>query len=185
MNKSLLKLAGVLLLALSVSSIAKADPINGDISFTGQFTLNSPIASATQVTSFANTQVGTTSGDFASIALGTAATFASSWTFNAGGPQASLWAVSGFNFDLASSTIIVQGLVGTTYWLIIEGTGTVSGNGFDATSGAWSFTSSKKDNTSTTGFSFQATSSVPDGGTTALLVGLGLVGMSVIARRRK
>ncbi|HND60298.1 MAG TPA: hypothetical protein PLB90_02385 [Opitutaceae bacterium] len=189
MKTNLLKFAAASLAALLLSVAAKADLINGNISFAGSMsTNNGGIVGATTINFPAYGQyVFTVDGDFASyVSVYNAATFAPSWNFSSGGSLPGLWSVGGFTFNLQSSSIIVQGLVGNNYWLVIEGTGTVVGNGFDPTVGSWSFTTQNKNNTSTSGFSFSAQSSaVPDGGTTALLVGLGLVGMSVIARRRK
>lgn len=189
MKTNLLKFAAATFAALLLSVAAKADLINGNISFAGNMTTNNGgIVGATSINFPTYGQyVFTVDGDFASyVSVYQSTTFTPTWNFAAGGSVPGLWSVGGFTFNLQSSSILIQGFVGQNYWLVIEGTGTVTGNGFDPTVGSWSFTSQNKNNVSTSGFSFSAQStSVPDGGTTALLVGLGLVGMSFIARRRK
>src|SRR4029450_13260 len=79
--------------------------------------------------------VTSATGDFSGIAPGTQATMGQPWIFNPSTPTPGLWSVGGFTFDLLSSTIVTQ----TAKNLSIEGTGTVSGNGFDATAMDWSF----------------------------------------------
>ena len=165
------------------SQQAQATLINGDIQFAGevQFDTNS-LATATRVVTwfdvfhnagFSSVTSGT--GDLG-IAPGTQATMAP-WIFNPSTPTPGLWSVGGFTFDLLSSTIVTQ-LAST---LVIEGTGIVSGNGFDPTSMDWSFTTQSAGGRTRTTFSFSANgASVPDGGTTVMLLGaaLGALGMA-------
>ena len=110
-------------------------------------------------------------GDFASfISVGDSVAVVDPWTVSA--PQTNLWQAGGFSFDLSAITIND----GTT----VGGNGVISGNGFDATNGYWSFTSqSSGDGT----FSFSATT-VPAPGI-ALLLGIGLAGMGLTRRFRK
>ena len=167
------------------SQQAQATLINGDIQFAGevQFDTNS-LATATRVVTwfdvfhnagFSSVTSGT--GDFAGIAPGTQATMAQPWIFNPSTPTPGLWSVGGFSFDLLTSTIVTQ----NASTLVIEGTGIVSGNGFDPTSMDWSFTTQSAGGRTRTTFSFSANgASVPDGGTTVMLLGaaLGALGMA-------
>ena len=167
------------------SQQAQATSINGDIQFAGetQFDTNS-LATATRVVTwfdvfhnagFSSVTSGT--GDFAGIAPGTQATMAQPWIFNPSTPTPGLWSVGGFSYDLLTSTIVIQN-AGT---LFITGTGIVSGNGFDPTSMDWSFTTQSAGGRTRTTFSFSANgASVPDGGTTVMLLGaaLGALGMA-------
>ena len=186
MKTSLLKLAGVALLALALSSASKANPINGTIYFTGVATLDATVQTATSVTAISG-NVGLRYGDFTSVANGAAVTWSvgpgTPWVFSPSGTQLALWSVGGFTFDVSNTTVVIQNPAAGVYWLNVSADGWVSGNGFDATKGVFGF-SINGDNQNTT-LTFTSSTQVPDGGTTALLVGLGLVSMSLVARRRK
>jgi len=179
-------LATGLLSCALFSQQAQATAIQGNINFAGgvQFDTNS-LATATQVTTWFDVfnNAGFTSvapggtGDFAGIAPGTQATMAQPWIFTPSTPTPGLWSVGGFTFDLLTSTVVTQ----NNTFLNISGTGIVSGNGFDATSMAWSFTAQSANGRPRTIFSFSANGvAVPDGGTTVMLLGaaLGMLGMA-------
>lgn len=102
----------------------------------------------------------------------------------------SLWSVTdllavvgtGFNytFDLIAMTSVIQ----TPTNLFINGTGTLRSNdpNLNATPALWSYGINSSDGTATSGvFSFQsnnsAQSQVPDGGSTLVLIGAGLMGL--------
>jgi len=72
-----------------------------------------------------------------------------------------------------------------TGFVVINGTGTVSGNGFQTTALNWSFTSQDPGVTSNPlTFTFSAAgTSVPDGGATAALLGLALSGAALLKRK--
>jgi hypothetical protein len=180
MKSHLTKIAASLILAFAASAAALADPINGSINFAGGVNFDTTSANtATGVTGWVNPTVQDASGDFATfVNPGDAVSFPSAWSFNSGA-VAGFWSVGGFTFDLISSTLVFQnyGIVAAT------GTGTVSHDGFDSYVGDWSFSSQNPAGKSGV-FSFSGGSTVPDGGTTAALLGLGLVGMSYVARRR-
>jgi len=108
--------------------------------------------------------------DFATtIALNSPVTVTDPWVVSA--PQANLWQAGGFSFDL--STITINN--GTT----VTGSGVITGNGFDATTGFWSFTSQSSGDGI---FSFSSTT-VPAPGI-ALLLGIGLVGIALTRKMR-
>ena len=120
--------------------------------------------------------VESVSGVFAAFAnVGDSVTFTPTWSFESG-PIALFWQVGGFTFNLIASNIVFQG----GGFLSVSGTGTITGNGFDATAGTWSF--SAQDDPSNGVFSFSA-STVPDGGATVALLGLSLAGIEVIRRK--
>jgi hypothetical protein len=97
---------------------------------------------------------------------GNAAITAAPWTFNPSVAIPSAWSINGFTFDLASSTVVTQ----TPNFLNISGVGTITGNGFDATPAAWSFTSSNANGSTSNTFGFQAEiSAIPEPGTWSLL----------------
>ena len=160
---------------------AKATLINGAITFSGGAVYDTmSLATATRVNAFSDVVVQSRDGDFSSVAVGAGVTMAMPWIFSPSTPTLGLWSVGGFTYDLASSTVVFQG----ADLLSITGTGTISGNGFDATAGTWNFTSQTP---SANGiFSFSSGTSaqgVPDGGTTVALLGLGLAGVELIRRK--
>jgi hypothetical protein len=164
--------------------ISATSAINGSIQFGGsaQFDTNS-LLTATTVMALINFHVeaGNT-GDFFAIPMNTPATFTAPWVFNPSTPTPGLWKVGGFTFDLLSSTIVTQ----TAANLTIEGSGIVSGNGFDPTAMDWSFTTQSSGGIPRTSFSFSANgNAVPDGGVTVALLGLTLVGVEVLRRKLK
>ena len=176
---------GVLSCAL-FSQQAQATPINGNIQFAGSVQFNTTsLATAARVNTwfdingnagFSSVAFGNT-GDFAGIAAGTQAAMAQPWIFNPSTPTPGLWSVGGFTFDLLSSTVVTH----TTSTLAIEGTGIVSGNGFEPTAMTWAFTSQNKGGST---FSFSATgASVPDGGSAVALLGFALTGIEVLRRK--
>jgi PEP-CTERM motif len=166
-----------------------AAPVTGSIDFGGTVTFDTnSLASATRVNTWNSSFVLQDSGSFSSIAAGTSVMMAAPWIFNSGttsvpqpGPATPhLWQVGGFNFDLSSSIVISQ----SANFLNVAGTGTISGNGFDATPGNWSFTSSDSNGAPETTFGFQTqTTAVPEPSTLALLA-IGAGGL-VSSRKRR
>jgi hypothetical protein len=189
MKKSLIKLAGALLLAFAVSSVAHANPINGSISFSnnsGLTTDSGNLLTATKITGITGVTVSTgstaptgtyagTDGDAVTFITpidfsGSAITPFSLWTFTAGGTT--------YSFTATSVGVVTQ----LATFLNIGGSGIAYVTGYTPTAGVWSLTSTS---TNSVALTFSASTTVPDGGTTALLVGLSLLGLSVAARRRK
>jgi VPDSG-CTERM motif len=170
------------------SQPAQATAINGNIQFAGEVKFNTTsLATAHSVVTwydvfhnagFSSVTSGT--ADFAGIASGTQATMGQPWAFNPSTPTASLWSVGGFTFDLLSSTIVTQ----NASTLVIEGTGIVSGNGFDPTAMDWMFTTQSSGGRPRTTFSFSANgAAVPDGGSAVALLGLALTGLEGLRRK--
>ena len=119
--------------------------------------------------------VESVSGVFATFAMvGHTVTFANNWSFESG-PIAMFWQVDGFTFDLVVSHILFQG----DGFLAVFGTGLITGHGYTS-SGTWRF--STQDDPANGVFSFSA-STVPDGGATAALLGLGLVAIEGLRRK--
>jgi hypothetical protein len=162
----------------------QAVQITGNITFAGTCTLNTNSAStATMVTGWHGLgagglpQVQSHDGSFNGLVNdGDAVTIAFPWSFNSGAVP-NFWTVDGFVFNLSSSSITMQ----TGGSVTVEGTGFISGNGFDMTSGTWSFTTQNP--SAHARFSFSASSgSVPDGGSAVALLGIALVGIECLRR---
>ena len=178
----LLKLTLAVLSAALVASEAQAVMVDGAITFAGgaKFDTTS-LATATRVNLFKNVKVMSEDGDFtAFVADDDPVTMAVPYIFTPSTPTPALWSVGGFTFDLDGSTVVLQ----NADFLIISGTGTLTGNGFDPTEGTWSFTSQSPSANGV--FSFSASgdfNGVPDGGSTVALLGLGLTCVWVIRRK--
>jgi VPDSG-CTERM motif len=172
------------------SQQAQAAQINGDVQFAGEVQLDTnSLATATTVVTWFDvfhnagfSSVTSATGDFGGIAPGTQASMPNAWIFNPSTPTPGLWSVGGFIFDLLSSTIVTQ----TAKNLSIEGSGIVSGNGFDNTAMNWSFTTQSAGGVTRTTFSFSANGlAVPDGGSAVALLGLALTGIEILRRKLK
>lgn len=132
-----ISIAAVGLFALNATT-AQAAPIYGSISFGG--TVKVQNSSGVDLTSdkstgakivFVNAKTGdqTQDGAFSSVGDGTAVTFKSPFVYAPVNPPVNnLWSVGGFNFNLTSWTF-----TNTKNTVAIDGYGTVSGNGYDAT----------------------------------------------------
>jgi hypothetical protein len=114
--------------------------------------------------------------------MNTPATFGAPWIFSPSTPTPGLWSVAGFTFDLLSSTVTQR----TASSLTVEGSGIVSGNGFDPTAMTWAFTTQNAGGRTRAIFSFSANgNAVPDGGSAVALLGLALTGLEVLRRKLK
>jgi hypothetical protein len=193
-NKSLV-LAAVAVAVCGLAGVAQAVPISGDITFAGGVELNTASAgTATEVLAWTGPGgsglpvVISDDGSFSGVAPGTTATFTSPWFFNSGA-VASLWSVGGFTFNLTSSKIVFQG--GSPAGVLVDGVGAIMGNGLSPEAMSWSFSTSDPGATGVDGlvFSFQVadgttgSSAVPDGGTTAMLLGLGVLGLGLVKKQ--
>jgi VPDSG-CTERM motif len=166
------------------SQQAQATPITGNINIAGSVTFDTnSLLTATTVTSWINAHVeagGT--GDFAGIPINTPVTMTAPWVFSPSTPTPALWSVGGFTFNLLSSTVTQRSATS----LAVEGSGIVSGNGFDPTAMTWSFTTQNAGGNTRTIFSFSANgNAVPDGGSAVALLGIALVAIEVLRRKQR
>ena len=181
-------------IGITLGSIAtsQAIPVTGTINFSGSATLVSlttppTVNNATGVSAWQNVVVGAGGGDgsFDAILPGTPASMFAPWTFNYAGPRiANFWQVGDFSFALDSSFIFLH----ASGFLNVRGTGVITGNGFDATAGNWSFTTqdepTKKGLPPVFTFTWSgATTALPDGGTTVMLLGTALSGLAMLRRK--
>jgi hypothetical protein len=186
-SKTLLAVFATVLISCALcTQQAQATQITGNITFGGTVSLNTGSAgTATAVTAWhggngsGSPFVLSFDGDFTGfVAAFDPTTFAAPWNFNSGAVP-SFWSVDGFTFNLTSSSIFSQG--GFPPGVVVNGSGFVSGNGFDPTFMTWSFTTQDPGTRRPRVFSFSAAAgSVPDGGTTVMLLGaaLGALGMA-------
>lgn len=161
---------------------AQAAMINGAITFSGGAVYDtSSLATATRVNTFMDVKVMSSDGDFGTFTnADDPVAMATPWIFSPSTPTLGLWSVGGFTYDLANATVVLQ----SSNFLLISGTGTISGNGFDVTPGTWSFTSQSPSANGV--FSFSGSSNangVPEGGATIALLGLALAGVEIVRRK--
>lgn len=180
-SKLLALLFAIILVASGLTGQrTQAAPINGAITFAGGAQFDTmTLATATRVDLFVNVAVVSIEGDYSGfVSPNDSATMATPWIFSPSTLTAGLWEVGGFTFDLDSSTIVLQ----TSRFLLIEGTGSIMGNGFDATPGTFAFSTQAPDGRGI--FSFSASSAaLPDHGATVALLGIGLVVVELVRRR--
>lgn len=156
--------------------------IEGAITFAGGAQFDTmTLATATRVDQFSNVTIISADGDYAAfVSPNDPVAMATPWIFSPSTPTPGLWSVGGFTFDLDTSTIVLQ----TEKFLLIQGTGTVMGNGFDATDGTFSFsTQSPGAGRGVFSFSASSDSQVPDHGATVALLGISLLGLEFFRRK--
>ena len=177
--------------AVALCSTAHAASIIGSINFSsggnggiilqdsvGNVTVNPLLAVGVQ--SWLFPKVDTRSGSFISVPNGQSVTFSQPWIFNPSNPMTPLWTIVGFGnftFNLTSSVTKLQ----DNDFLLIEGTGTLTGDDFDDTPGIWFFTTQGPATESKFSWS-SSTTAVPEGSTAALLAGAMLT-ISFLRRR--
>jgi len=193
MNKTI-KLAFAAAVVFAAIEVAQAVPITGAVGFGGTVYLDTANANtATEATAWGSGYVVSTHGTLTAVPFFSSVSFTSSPWFvdsSSGGDDTLIqpfWSVGGFTYHFLSSTITRQ----DGGHLDIDFTGTVSAAGYDTTAfdGAWS-TSNDNGNSGNTStqFTYSATfsstvPSVPDGGTTVLLLGSALAGVGFLKRK--
>jgi hypothetical protein len=196
MNNSLIKTLAALAVAFTISNLAKADPITGSIGLTGipTFSIPNDPADSTSV-AFGSGAVLTGSGTFASIPFLTTATFsgvADAGTF-ANLPSGSLtetgsdlWSVTsgGDIYSFTATSIFGTSPQSNNWEFTGSGYFAVTDLALNPIAGPSLGTFSLNFSQSGTSLTFQTTAAVPDSGSSALLVGLGIVGLGVYAARR-
>lgn len=186
-----LKFAAVVTAVCALAQSLLANTIDGAIGFSGRVAFDTTSAGdATAVVGWYDTTVNGATGSFASIANNAAAAFTTStWYFNDSTTINNFWVVGGFTFDLLSSTIISQYYGAHSQgFLNVSGSGKVSNDGGATwTDITWYFSSRDPSSNSDPGewnFSVsQISQSVPDGGTTVILLGLGLSAVALLRKK--
>lgn len=191
MYTSLTKFLPLLLCGIALT--AQATPITGQLNIQSGSVVLTPnqLGAVTNVGASSNAVVTSVEGTYPSTLIGSTVTY-KPFTVGAGSQLVtSLWSVmdasTGFSysFDLNSIISVFQ----TSANLFITGEGKLwsSDPNLEASTGMWSYGINSADGSPTNGvFSFQsnnaATKSVPDGASTLILLGAGLVGVAGIGR---
>src|ERR1700722_4180996 len=183
MKNNWIKVAAAVTAIVCFTGVVQAIPITGNIGFSGTADLNSGsvnTASAVVANGWANTLVGSDSGSFGFIPTLTPVIMTSSqWNF-VSGALPSFWSVGGFTFNLISSSIFSQG----GGFLNVLLSGTVSGNLYDVTPFSGSFQVSDPSTNGQVTFTERLSfNSVPDGGTTVVMLGLGLLSLGLFRKK--
>lgn len=200
MTNSLKKLISALTLAAAAmigsQSALHAVPIHGTVEMQGTIQLNNEVladATGTVVNATlpeATVNGITSTGSYAGTGGAAVEWKAFNWSPISVLPIASLWEFTSggrtYSFDLSTLTVLTH----DENFLDLRGTGTLRISGSDPTyedaSGLFTFQINSSSGVGANAFfQFQSSNSTPDGGTTALLIGVGLVAMSVAAHRRR
>jgi hypothetical protein len=183
-------IAGALLLAAFTGGYARANPLIGTIDIQGNATTQNvsdtalnQLAVASHFTSIsALVDASGDTGSFVSIPNETPVTF-TPFAFDALGVYP-LWtfSVGGHTYSYNTTSVALD--YKNSGFINLSGVGDVYLDGVDKTPGTWSLTDTIQANTVT--FSYVSTSQVPDAGSTAGLIALGLAGIGiwVLLRRR-
>jgi hypothetical protein len=176
----------------------QAVPITGSVGLIGSFTgapfnltqatsitLENPRVASVTPGSVLDTSIDVGQAVNLALPLNVAGSTGSALPLPAGGV---IYSVGGFTLTLSSLKLTFESASN----LVLDGVGTLSGNGFDPSPGNINLTFSRSgQGPSTAAFTFAGTSaSVPattpvaDGGATALLLGLGLLGVASMRRRQ-
>lgn len=184
MKNKLIMLAGAILALVSFSPTAQATPITGSIGFTGGYIQNGgtqgDLTTATSM-SIISSSIGFVSGSFVGATL---LNFKTPISVNPTVALGQLWQVMvGATTYTFTSTSASQNLT-TSTGLHILGLGTISdGNAANTTAGSFQLGFG----VSGDAFQWQSTStavgSVPDGGSTVMLLGASLTGLCFFRRK--
>jgi hypothetical protein len=197
-HKVLLTFASALLVAAMTASEARAATITGEVFFTGTGTLmlgaalsNPADADGIDFINPVSIEENISNGDYAGLQAGTQATFTDLmgaaafgvvgttgafvvnpfWTFtDVGG--------TGLTYTFNLTTVTSNALVGNARVLYGSGIATISGGSYDPTPGVWQLSTSGNQSS----ISFSSYASVPDGGTTAALLVLAILGIGLVRR---
>ena len=196
MKNNMIKYLACAGMALGLAATVQAATITGGISLSGgPITVNTgDLATGTVVTGFGSAFVSSVNGSYAGVGTGTLSptVFTAGFTFVPPTPAgAEIWSFWGpnpsgpgtvvFDFLLNSIQSVSQGIdVNGIHFLNVSGTGTLQIGGLTDTPGSYLLTANSANET----FSFSSSNgTLPDGGTTALLLGAALSTLGLIRRK--
>lgn len=186
--KTKLSSAVAILATLFFATGAQAVPITGDITLSADassvaINFVAKTVTFTPASPLTNSKVDTVTGNMIGLApVGTLVSY-KNFTYAPLGVVNPIWlTATGLSFSLTSiSSVTEVGTVG----LILFGSGTISSTtaGFDTTPGSWSFNASQTGTKFSWGSTASAGSRVPDGGASAILLGVSLLGLASASRK--
>ena len=187
--KAMLKVVAAAAVAVALTQTVQATPITGVIGFSGTAELDSANANtSTEVLTWGANNIGLHSGTFASLGGGASVILTSPWLFNSG-VMNNFWIVTDgaaqYRFNLTSSSIFSTSASSITIYLAGTVVSTVAGLDPTAFTGNMTIQDPGVSNPNG-GFSYTESlsfNSVPDGGTTVLLLGSALSGLAFIRRK--
>jgi hypothetical protein len=201
MKTKLMKIVGAALLTVALTQTVQAIPITGAVTFGGTITLAnaanvpvSDVALAAKVSGwFGLGGVGSpfvaSSGGSLAATPGAAVVFATPWAF---GTQAALWSYVALNGDTYtfSLTSITSGpsVSGSPSTLTVTGLGSISVTagpslGFTTTPATWAFSTQNPQAGGVFSFSAASDTTLPDGASTAMLLGFALSGVALLKKK--
>ncbi|MBW8865100.1 MAG: VPDSG-CTERM sorting domain-containing protein [Verrucomicrobia bacterium] len=187
--KNLIKIVAAAALAVVLTQTVQAVPITGTIGFSGAVVTDASTAPAsTLVSSWVNNVVNLNDGTFASLSSAATVILHNPWSFNSGAIS-SFWVITDgantYTFNLASSSVFSTSATSIT--IVLAGTVLSNIAGLSPSAFTGSFTlqnpSSNLGNNQYKYTSSISFGSVPDGGTTVLLLGSALSGLALIRRK--
>lgn len=182
--KTLKKLSALLLAAVLAPAAFALPYLNGTLDTSGATaTLNTPNLD-TAGSAVINTNgfaTAASTGVYTSV-IGSTVTFSDfAWApFSVSNP---VWSVSGITFTLQS---LAKQPGSNSAFLNLSGTGFASAAGYENTHGVFTLTITDSSPSANVLFSFNtSTTTVPDAGSSSILLGLGLIGLAAVRRLRK
>lgn len=182
--KVLKTLGAVVALAVLTTLSARADFINGTLTMAGEVQLKPANADdAEEVTSLRNGIVMGADGDFEAAGLEFLSNISTpnGFAFPRNGMGLTILSVGGFTFDVNKVYIVTQ----ANDVLGLRAVGTLSKVGFEPTPYEWLATTQGASSKGYYAYSASLSRvSVPDGGLTVSLLGMGLASLGFFARRK-
>lgn len=180
-----------LIALLAMTLVGQAGYISGSVNFSSAYSggvvlqdsagnVTTNLADAAGIKEWNISEVEEVSGSFDAVTDGASVSFLQPWLFEPLAPAAPLWKIDGpenFTFHLTSTTMMYQ----SPYFLAVRGDGFLSGDGYEDTPAEWWFTTqgSAVDHK----FTWSSTAvSVPDAGSTVILLGGSLLGLFGVRR---
>jgi hypothetical protein len=188
--KNILKVVAVAAVAVALTQSVQAVPITGVIGFSGSSVLDGSTASgSSEVLSWGPSIISLNSGTFASLDPSSTVAFASPWFFDSSSLN-NFWVVNDtvnnvtYKFNLSSSSVFSTSANSITIYL--AGTVISTALGLDPTAFTGNMTIQDPGVKGQVGYKYSESisfNSVPDGGTTALLLGSALSGLALLRRK--